>query len=151
MIIDKIKLGNSLQFKNLSNTIYHRKEAINKLLDEIVVLQKEKNEATIEQSNFRKDKEYLYEVEELFKNTKSFQELEDILKENNIEYKLSYREHLTSDGQLHWSRYRCTVNDISFSININEWEERIKEGDYYVEPIIEDEYAEPIFKCYGVE
>jgi len=151
MIIDKTKLQNSLQFKNLSNVIYCRTEAINKLLDELCILHKEKHEAILEQSNFRKDKEYLHEIEELFKNTTSFQDVEAILKENDIEYKLSYREHLTSDGQLHWSRYKCIVNDISFSVNINEWEELIFEGDYYSNPIIEEEYAEPIFKCYGIE
>jgi hypothetical protein len=149
--IDKDKLKSSLEYVRLSNTIYHTNESINKLLDELVELQQKKNDTIINQNNHLPNKEYKFELENTLKETSSFEEVEQILRGNDIEYKLGYREHETNDGQLHWSTYYCNYLDLSFHVNINEWEECIKEGDYYVEPIIEDKYAPPIFKCYGIE
>lgn len=150
--IDKEKLSNAIQYVRLSNSIYKKTQRINEILNELSKLVIERDEYELNKNlNFRKDKDYKEEIESILTNTKSFQELEQILKENDIKNTLSYRNHLTNDGQCHWSSYYCEVNGVSFSININEWEERIEEGDYYTDPVIEDKYAEPIFKCYSIE
>lgn len=149
--IDKVKLSNAIQYVKLSDSIYDINERINEILNELSVLVARRNDNEINQNtNFRKDKDYKAEIEAIFTKTTSFQEVEQILKDNGIEYRLSYRNHLTNDGQNHWSEYYCEVNDVSFTINITEWEECIEEGDYYVDPVIEDKYAEPIFKCYSI-
>ena len=150
--IDKTKMESYITYIRASNSNYHINDKMEKLLSDLNELlnNREDNYKIMRETPI--DKKLWQELDTKVKELKSFEEVEQLLNDNGLEYTSSIRGHSYQDGTMETSYYTVYIREgIYFYIKIQEYTEVIEEGDYMSDPIVEDKYAPTIFTCLGID
>lgn len=149
---NKSKMESYITYIRASNRKYHINDKIERLLSDLNELLNNRVEIDKIMRENPIDKKMVDELNTKLKKFVSFEEIEQFLNDNGLEFTLSLRDHSYRDGTIETSYYTVYINDnIYFYIKIQEYTEVIEDGDCWTDPIVKDTYAPTIFTCLGID